>query len=196
MSTVVVKQGNPSKSGEKVDTDAAPVVDRVAAAMAADEGKSVEKKQDIAAKATAMTGTTTVTDRLKEQSRQRSRKTPERAAKDAARRGTKAKAKPAAKKPASTGGPVARLTDEWLSAKGKDVKVGDRVKLPDGIVIDVIGRWTRKSAKGNVPMVTGHIVSIPVGAALASVPATGNRSGKKVGDRHNAVAAEATHVKK
>jgi hypothetical protein len=39
-----------------------------------------------------------------------------------------------AKKP-STGngsGPVQRLTNEWLSAKKRDVQIGDVVKLADG----------------------------------------------------------------
>jgi hypothetical protein len=80
------------------------------------------------------------------------------------------------------GGPVARLTTEWLSTKKRDVLIDDRVKLPNGTVIEVIGRWTRKTKDGAlIPMVTGHIVS-------------GAPEGKKVGDRQNAVAAEATHT--
>jgi hypothetical protein len=79
-------------------------------------------------------------------------------------------------------GPTARLTDEWLSATKKDVKVKDEVTV-NGIVITVIGRWTRKAKTGNVPMVTGLIVS-------------GAPDGKKKGDRYNTVAAEATHVRK
>jgi len=102
------------------------------------------------------------------------------------------------KKERSTGngsGPVARLTMEWTGKDGKDVEVKDRVKTADGTVIDVIGRWTKKTAKGNVPMVTGHIVSIPTAVALASVPASGEGKGKQKGDRLNAVAAEVTHTK-
>jgi len=203
MSNVVVKQGTPSKSGEVVDTSTAPVVDAHAANKAAldaallaqDEGKSVERRQDIAAKATAMTGTTTVTDRLKEQSKQRSRKTPERAAKEAARKTPKpvAATKPAAKRGAGNGsGPAARLTDKWPSKKGRDVQIKDRVKLADGIVTEVIGRWTKKTKEGKlVPMVTGHIVSLPTGASRDTVKG----KEKKVGDRCNAVAADTTHVK-
>jgi hypothetical protein len=79
-------------------------------------------------------------------------------------------------------GPHARLTMKWTGKGGKDVAVKDKVKTAEGIVIDVIGRWTKKTAKGNVPMVTGHIASNPP-------------EGKKVGDRQNAVATGCTHVK-
>ena len=87
-------------------------------------------------------------------------------------------------KPKSTGngsGPVARLTMEWTGKDGKDVAVKDRVTTVEGIVIDVIGRWTRKAKSGNVPMVTGHIVS-------------GSKDRKK-GERQNAIAAGCTHCK-
>ncbi|HEY3959607.1 MAG TPA: hypothetical protein VGL68_03755 [Solirubrobacteraceae bacterium] len=100
------------------------------------------------------------------------------------------KEKPASK-PKSTGNAVERLTNEWPSAKGKDVKVKDRVKAADGTVIDVIGRWTKKAAKGNVPMVTGHVVSF--GGKATEDTSGGKR--KTVGDRLNAVAAEMTHTK-
>ena len=93
----------------------------------------------------------------------------------------KEKAKPAASK-GKPKGPVARLTETWNSARGKDVKVKDLVKMKDGTIIEVIGRWTKKSAKGNVPMVTGKIVS-------------GAPDGKAKGDRQNAAAAEVTHTK-
>ena len=52
----------------------------------------------------------------------------------------------------------------------------------NGVVIAVIGRWTKRKGDAMVPMVTGRIVS-------------GAPDGKKKGDRHNAVAEEATHVK-
>jgi hypothetical protein len=92
--------------------------------------------------------------------------------------------------PATKKGPIERLTNEWPSKTGRDVKVKDRIKTAEGVVIDVIGRWTKKTAKGNVPMVTGHVVSFPEGATLAA-----GGKGKKVGDRFNAVAANSTHVK-
>jgi hypothetical protein len=93
--------------------------------------------------------------------------------------------KPVAKKSTGNGsGPVARLTDVWTGKDGKDVAVKDRVRTAEGIVIDVIGRWTRKAKAGNVPMVTGHIVSLPAGM-----------KDRKKGDRQNAIAAGCTHVK-
>lgn len=160
MSSVVVKQGKPSKPGEKVDTSKAKVVppspevkQEAANREVAAQKKATQAKISAAAK--KMTG------------------------------GAKPKsAKPAAKRGTGNGsGPAARLTDVWTGKDGKDVRIKDRVRAADGAVIDVIGRWTRKAKDGNVPMVTGHIVS-------------GAPDGKKVGDRHNAVAAEATHVKK
>lgn len=87
-------------------------------------------------------------------------------------------------------GPVERLTTEWPSKNKRDVKVKDRIRTAEGVVIDVIGRWTKKTAKGNVPMVTGHIVSLPAGAT-----ASADGKGKGKGDRFNAVAATSTHVK-
>jgi hypothetical protein len=97
---------------------------------------------------------------------------------------------PTTKKIPAKKGPVERLTNEWPSKSGRDVKVKDRIKTAEGVVIDVIGRWTKKTAKGNVPMVTGHIVSLPAGATAS---ADGKSKGK--GDRFNAVAASSTHVK-
>jgi hypothetical protein len=149
-STIVTKQGKPSKPGEKVDTSAAKVVP-----------PSPEVKAEAAAKEVAAQRKATQ-----------------------ARVGAQAKAMTA--KPKSTGngsGPAARLTDVWTGKDRKDVKVKDRVTTAEGVMIDVIGRWTKKTAKGNVPMVTGHIVS--------AAP-----DGKKVGDRLNAVAAGCTHAKK
>ena len=146
--TLVVKQGPPSKSGEKVDTSAAKVIppssevkSEAAAREVAAQKKVTGKKIGAAAK--RMTG------------------------------------KPAAKPKA---GNDKRLTMEWLSAKGQDVKVKDRVKCADGTVIDVVGRWSKRLRDGDpIPMVTGHVVS---------------GGSKSKGARHNAVAAEATHVTK
>jgi hypothetical protein len=86
------------------------------------------------------------------------------------------------KKP--VGGAAPRLTDEWLSAKKQDAKIKDEVKLPNGAVITIIGRWSKHLKDGGlIPMVTGRIVS-------------GAPEGKKKGDRLNAAAAEVTHVTK
>jgi hypothetical protein len=83
------------------------------------------------------------------------------------------------------GGPNPRLTMEWTGKDRKDVKVKDRVRMKDGTVIDVIGRWTKRKKDGTLaPFITGHIVS------------TGeDTKAKKSGDRQNAAAAEVTHVK-
>lgn len=90
-------------------------------------------------------------------------------------------------------GPVERLTTEWPSSKGRDVKVKDRVRMADGTAIDVIGRWTKRAKNGRkVACITGHIVSFPAGATLSK----DDGKGKKVGDRQNAVAAEVVHAGK
>lgn len=174
---VVTKQGTPSAPGTVVDTSKAAVVP-----------PSSEVKTETAARETAKGKKAT---QAKVGALATGMVHPARA-KDAARKAAagKGSTKPAAaKKPATKrgtgggGGPIARLTETWTGKDKKDIVVKDRVKTGEGVVIDVIGRWTKKTAKGNVPMVTGRIVS-------------GAPDGKKVGDRHNAVAAEATHVKK
>jgi hypothetical protein len=86
-------------------------------------------------------------------------------------------------------GPVGRLTTTWASAKRKDVKIGDTVKTQDGVVLTVIGRWTRHAKTGLVPCISGTIVSLPAGA---TVSAGGKGRGK--GDNLNVAAATVTHV--
>jgi hypothetical protein len=83
-------------------------------------------------------------------------------------------AKMTGKKSTTKGTPVARLTNLWPSSKGKDVAVKDKVKLADGTSISCVGRWTKKTAKGNVPMITGVTSD---------------------GTRKNSPAAEVTHTK-
>ncbi len=157
MSNVVVKQGKPSAPGTVVDTSKATVV------PPSSEVKSEAAARDVATQ----------------------RKATQAKIGAAAKKmtgGAKPKAKP---KPRSTGngsGPTVRLTGEWLSAKKKDVKVKDEVTV-NGVVITVIGRWTKRRGDAKMPMVTGRIVS-------------GAPDGKEKGDRHNAVAAEVTHVAK
>jgi hypothetical protein len=162
-STVTVKQGKPSAPGEQVDTSAAKVVPassevrtEAASRETAKGKKATQAKVDKLAK--GMTG-----------------KKPTKASPKA-----KAAAKP---RGAGNGsGPAARLTHEWLSAKKKDVQIGDHVKLPDGTVVNVIGRWTRHKKDDTLtPMVTGRIL-------------TGENKGTKKGERKSAVAAEVTHV--
>jgi len=157
--------------------------ERDTALLAQDEGKAVERKQDIAAKATAMTGTTTVTDRLKEQSKQRSRKTPERAAKDAARKAARQPAKPKPVKRSVRGagngsGPVARITESWVGKDRKEVAIKDHVAHGEFVGI-VKGRWTRKAKDQLIPMVTLIL----------------DKPQDKDKPRHNAPAAECVHVK-
>lgn len=161
-STVTVKQGKPSAPGTVVDTSAAKVVPassevrtEAASREAAKGKKATQAKVDKLAK--GMTGG----------------KKPAKA-KAAKRKATKG----------NTGNAFPRLTHEWPSAKKKDVQIGDHVKLPDGTVINVIGRWTRHKKDGALtPMVTGRIL-------------TGENKGTKKGDRQSAVAAEVTHVAK
>lgn len=171
--TLVVKQGKPSKPGTVVDTSKAKVIP-----------PSAEVKTEAAAREVAT-------------QRKASREKVGAAAKKMTGGGTK---KPAAKaKPRGTGnssGPAARLTMEWTGKDKKDVAVKDRVKTAEGIVIDVIGRWTRKAKTGNVPMVTGRIVSLPAGATVAAGDTKkSDTKGRSKGDRQNAVAGECTHVK-
>jgi hypothetical protein len=101
----------------------------------------------------------------------------------------KAKA-PKKRSTGNSSGPVQRLSNAWPSSKGKDVAVKDTVRMADGTVIEVIGRWTRRKGDALVPMVTGHIVKFSAGAT-----ASAEGKGRKVGDRQNAVAAECTHTK-
>ncbi len=164
---VVTKQGKPSAPGTVVDTSAAKVVP-----------PSSEVKTEAATREVAAQGNATQA-KVKQLAGKMT------AGKAAAKKPSKAKA--AATKPRGTGngsGPSDRLTTEWLSAKKRDVKVKDEVKLSNGAVIVIIGRWTRRAKDGSLtPMVTGHIVS-------------GAPDGKKKGDRHNAIAAEVTHTSK
>ncbi len=163
--TITIKQGQPSKPGEVVDTSMAKVIPPPSAEVQA----HAEAKGDDA----------TVPKNV----RPKATKAPKAKA-------AKGKTKAAAKTRGNGSGPAARLTAEWTGKDKKDVKVKDRVRTSSGIVIDVIGRWTKKTAKGNVPMVTGHIVSLPTGAAST------DKGGLKVGNRQSAVAADCTHVTK
>lgn len=170
MSNVVVKQGQPSAPGTVVDTSAAKVVP-----------SSSEVRTEAAAREVAAQSKAT---QAKINSLAKKMTHPARAKDEAVKAATgkgSTKAKLAAKtRGAGNGsGPTKRLTMEWLAAKGKDVQVKDQVKLPDGIVIEVIGRWTKRKGDQLIPMVTGCIVSA---------------EGK--GNRRNAVAAEVTHVAK
>jgi hypothetical protein len=162
---ITIKQGKPSAPGTVVDTSAAKVVPTSSEVQA--ESKKRGGTPDL--KAALETGVL-----------ENAVKKPAAAKKPAAKKGS-AKAKPAAAKPqgGGTSGPN-RLTSEWASAKKKDVAVKDEVTV-NGVVIKIIGRWTKRKGDVLVPMVTGRIVS-------------GAPDGKKKGDRHNAVAAEVTHV--
>jgi hypothetical protein len=112
-------------------------------------------------------------------------------AKTAAIKAGKLTKKEKARSTGNGGGPVQRLTTEWIGKDKKDVQVKDRVRTADGIVIDVIGRWTRRKGDKLIPCVTGHIVSF----GSAKTDATEGGKGKSIGSRLNAVAAEVTHCK-
>lgn len=180
---ITIKQGKPSAPGTVVDTSKAKVVP-----------PSSEVKTEAAAREVTAQNKAT---REKIDGLAKKMTHPARAKDEAVKAVTgkgkakAAKAKAAKSRGAGNGsGPTKRLTMEWLSTKGKDVKVKDRVKAADGTVLDVIGRWTRKTKEGElVPMVTGHVISGPT----ASVAVEGKD--KKVGDRLNAVAATSTHIK-
>jgi hypothetical protein len=174
---ITVKQGQPSAPGSVVDTSKAKVVPtspevRTEAANREVAAQGKASREMIGGLAKGMTHPARAKDE---------------AVKAVTGKGKKpSKAKPAAKaRGAGNGsGPLAKLTTEWLSTKKRDVKVKDQVKLTNGVVITIIGRWTRRAKDGSLtPMVTGHIVS-------------GAPDGKKKGDRHNAVAAEVTHTGK
>jgi hypothetical protein len=162
-STVTVKQGTPSAPGEQVDTSAAKVVPassevgtETAARETAKGKKATQAKVEKLAK--GMTGG----------------KKPAAKAKATTRKATKG----------NTGNAFPRLTHEWTGKDKKDVQIGDHVKLPDGTVINVIGRWTRHKKDSTLtPMVTGRVL-------------TGENKGTKKGERKSAVAAEVTHVTK
>ncbi len=196
--TLVVKQGKPSASGEVVDTSKAkvippsPEVKAEAGKRDPDPVKKVAAKIEADAKAKTEQIKNANAESLRRDEEDRKEAVLEMADDaEAASEGHKYK-KPATKKSIGNGsGPVARLTAVWLGKDGKDVLVKDRVRTAEGIVIDVIGRWTRKAKNGNVPMVTGHIVSLPTGKNT-----TDDKSkGRKIGDRQNAIAQGCTHAK-
>lgn len=161
---ITVKKGKPSASGEVIDTSKIPASPEVR--VAEDTAKHKAKLDETIGKAVAkMTGR-------------------DEGAAAASAKKSSTKAKEAS---------VHRLTTEWVGKDKKDVAVKDRVKTSDGIVIDVIGRWTKKAKDGKlIPMVTGQIVTLPTGGNT-----TDDKSkGRKIGDRQNAAAAACTHVKK
>jgi hypothetical protein len=167
MSDVVVKQGKPSKPGEKIDTSKATVVppssevkQEAAAREVAAQRKASQKKIDGLAK--KMTH-------------------PARAKDEAVKAVTgEGKAKAAAK-PRSAGngsGPTTRITESWKGADGKEVNVKDHVAHGEFVGV-VKGRWTKRKGDQLVPMVT----------------LTLDKPKDKDKPRHNAPAAEVTHVK-
>lgn len=171
---ITVKKGKPSASGEVIDTSKIPAV-----RVAEDAAKSKAKLDATIGKAVAkMTMDPKAAEEF-EQLRDKDR--------EEGKGSTKAKE-----------ASVHRLTTEWPSAEGRDVVIGDTVKTPASIVIDVIGRWTRKTKDGAlVPMVTGRIVSLPAGATVAAGDTKkSDAKGRSKGDRQNAIAAGCTHVKK
>jgi hypothetical protein len=92
----------------------------------------------------------------------------------------KAKRKPAKAKPAAAKKPTQRkdrLTQHWLSAKGVEVKPKDKVRTNDGFVLEVLGRWTKRTKDGaTLPYITGTIVKAPVGATASVKGGSKNRA--------------------
>jgi hypothetical protein len=145
MSLVVEKALN---AVDEADAHAAnkAALDGALLGKAKDEGKSVERKQDVAAKAKAMVHPARAKDAAR---------------KAASGKGKKpAKAKPAAAKARAAGngaGPMKRVTDTWDSAKsGVEVVVGCTVKTPDVKTLLIVGRWSKRPKEGKpIPFVTG-----------------------------------------
>jgi cell division inhibitor SulA len=75
-----------------------------------------------------------------------------------------------------------RLTDEWLSSKGRAIELGDVVQTKDGANVRIVGRWTKRTRDGNVPVVTGKITK-------------GQHEGRKRGSRVSLAARDVAHVK-
>jgi hypothetical protein len=176
-SPVTVKRGKPSKPGTVVDTSKAKVIPpSPEVRVAEDAARSKAKTDATIGKAVAKMTASPI------------------------KRGGVKKAV-AIQKARSTGngsGPAAQLTMEWTGKDGKDVKVKDRVRTAEGVVIDVIGRWTRKPKDGSlIPCVTGRIVTLPAGATVAAGDTKkSDGKGRTVGDRQSAIAAGCQHIKK
>ena len=104
----------------------------------------------------------------------------------AKRKPAKAKPTAAAKKPTHR---QDRLTQAWPSKKGREVRKGDTVKLANGLVGTVLGRWSKRVAGKIVPYVTVDITG--------GVPAKGDfaLSTKTGVPRATSPAAEVVHTK-
>lgn len=181
--TLVRKQGKPSASGEVVDTSKAkvippsPEVKAEAGKRDPDPVKKVAAKIEADAKAKTEQIKNANAESLRRDEEDRKEAVLEMADDaEVASEGHKYK-KPATKKSIGNGsGPVARLTSEWLSAKGKDVSIKDRVRMADGTVLVCVGRWSKRKKDGTiVPCITGTTAE---------------------GVRKNSPAAEVTHTTK
>ncbi len=179
---VTVKRGKPSASGEKVDTAntkvaLSPEVKAEVGKRDPDPVKKAAAKIEADAKAKTAAIKNANAESLARDEQDRKEAVLEMADDaEAASEGHKYK-KGTAKKARSTGngGPAAQRTEAWLSAKGKDVSIKDHVRMADGTVITVIGRWTRKPKDALfVPCITGLTAE---------------------GVRKNSPAAELTHTK-
>jgi hypothetical protein len=201
---LTVKQGKPSKPGEKVDTSKAkPVgpVQEAAAKMAQESaaktaaikaGHLTKKERELLRDEDEAAASIARDDKDREEAVLSMND--DREAKEKGHIPPKGKAKAAGKKAAKKGSstkgtPVARITEDWKSKTGKSIGVGDTVKDLSGIVGQVKGRWSKHVADGSVvPMVTIIITTLPTGKGVATT--------KKVGARHNSPSAFLVHTKK
>jgi hypothetical protein len=97
--------------------------------------------------------------------------------------------KAAAKKTTNGSGPRARLTTEWLSKKGNEVMPKDTVKLANGLVGQVLGRWTLKKEGRTIPFLT---IDITGGGPADGDFAVSTKTGSP---RVTSAAADVTHTK-
>jgi hypothetical protein len=198
---VTVKRTKPSKSGETIDTSKAKpvgVVQEAAAKMAQEHAATTAAikaghltKKEQAAQRDEDAAAASIARDDKDRHEAVLEMNDDHEAKTKGHIPPKGRAKAAAKGKGSTKAKEAsvhRLTTKWASTKNRDVLVADKVKTPEGVGLLIVGRWTKKTAKGNVPFVTGEVFSLPTGK--------GTPTTKKVGDRMNAAASTLTHVEK
>ncbi len=144
MSLVVEKALNAVDEADAHATNKA-ALDGALLGKAKDEGKSVERKQDVAAKAKAMVHPARAKDAARK------------AASGKGKKAAKTNAAPKARAAGNGAGPMKRVTDTWDSAKsGVEVVVGCTVKTPDVKTLLIVGRWSKRPKDGKpIPFVTG-----------------------------------------
>jgi hypothetical protein len=137
--SVTVKQGSPSKPGEKVDTTTAKVV------PPSPEVEVAEQREATRAKVNDLAGKMTHPSRAKSEA----------VAKVTGKKAPKAKAAKKAPTRSTNGSGPLRLTESWKGKGGKEVEVGTVVKAPGIASLTIVGRWTKHRKDGLIPFVTG-----------------------------------------